>query len=904
MTSVSGSRFTLAPSRLTRDLKIKYKASVVVGVPLLILVGYLALVSFAVNPSIASAQSAYDNTIRAENVAHDAESDLGQILVKLAQPLGSTPHATTGRQTVMAALADIHAERIDITANVSNLQSLSAHHPKLITMAGTLSGQLSSILSKLAALTSDAASLSASTGPGHSSVSLPSPVRNLLAGVFGGITSAESTVKRFIIHENGIMSDAKATLAGRHDTGGSVSLAAMLIATIGGVVVMLIISSGVSKRLTAIEMASLRLHKGEELTDLPVGKDEIGQIAAGLKEASKELRHRERSLRDQRDEILDRERLISSIFEAVPDVITVRDTAGKVIRVSPEVERSLGITMDGARELMRNFQHVLPEDRQPSLELQAATIASPHTTSLPMRVRARGKTGEVKTYEIRCRPLISKGGEVIGTVTAARDISDQVTKEDELTRAKQEADKANQAKSEFLSRMSHELRTPLNSILGFSQLIKMDEIPDQIREYVIQIEKGGKHLLSLINEVLDLARVEAGRLSLSIEPVIVVPNIREAMDIISPLAFTSNVSLAFNRNDVGNYLAVKADSQRLMQVLLNLLDNAIKYNIKGGSVMVNLEQRQCDKGRTVRISVVDTGRGIPANALEAIFTPFTRLSADSTSIPGTGIGLALTRRLVEAMGGTITVTSEPGKGSTFCVEVPMDESTASAGLNENPAGDPMEAVIISGSQAVDAVHASGNAGSETSPDGSLDSAVAGNEVERLFTVLYIEDNVASARLMEEILSKRPSVRLIPTALGRLGIDIARQYHPDLILLDLHLEDMSGEDVLREITADSDLASIPVVIVSADATPSTLKRLVNDGACRYMTKPVDVQVMLEMVDTFRSQASDRDETCERASHGQATYSPEPQEDDLPSHSFTWRHYEIAPAQENDGGQPSA
>ncbi|MCL4433751.1 MAG: ATP-binding protein [Actinobacteria bacterium] len=902
MTSSSGRKFPFAPSRLTRDLKIKYKASVVVGVPLLILVGYLALAGFAVNPSIASAQSAYDNTIRAENEAHDAESDLGQILVKLAQPLGSTPHATTGRQTVMAALADIRAERIDITANVRNLQSLSDHHPRAIAMAGALSGQLSSVLSKLAALTSDVASLSGSTGPStgssHSSVSLPGPVRHLLAGVFGGITSAESTVRRFISNENGIMSNAKATLAARHDAGGSVSLAAVLIAIIGGVVVMLIISSGVSKRLTAIEMASLRLHKGEELTDLPVGKDEIGQIAAGLKEASQELRHREKSLRDQRDEILDRERLISSIFEAVPDIITLRDTAGKVIRVSPEVERSLGITMDRARELMCNFQHVLPEDRRPSLELQATTIASPRTASLPMRVRARGKTGEVKTYEIRCRPLTSKDGRVVGTVTAARDISDQVTKEDELKSAKQEADKANQAKSEFLSRMSHELRTPLNSILGFSQLIKMDEIPDQIREYVVQIEKGGKHLLSLINEVLDLARVEAGRLSLSIEPVMVVPSIREAMDIISPLAFTSNVSLAFNRNDVGNYLAVKADSQRLMQVLLNLLDNAIKYNIKGGSVMVNLEQQQCDRGRTVRISVVDTGRGIPANALEAIFTPFTRLSADSTSIPGTGIGLALTRRLVEAMGGTITVTSEPAKGSTFCVEVSVNESTASAGSNENPAGDPMEAGITSGSQAADAVLDSGNAGTEMQPAGSPESAATGSEAERLFTVLYIEDNVASARLMEEILSKRPSIRLIPAALGRLGIDIARQYHPDLILLDLHLEDMSGEDVLREITAGGDLSGTPVVIVSADATPGSLERLISQGACRYMTKPVDVHAMLKMVDTFRSQASDR------ASHGQATYSPEPQADDLPSRSSTWRHYGIAPAQENDGGQPSA
>ncbi|MHB8263919.1 MAG: ATP-binding response regulator, partial [Acidimicrobiales bacterium] len=459
----------------------------------------------------------------------------------------------------------------------------------------------------------------------------------------------------------------------------------------------------------------------------------------------------------------------------------------------------------------------------------------------------------------------------------------------------------------FLSRMSHELRTPLNSILGFSQLIKMDEIPDQIREYVDQIEKGGKHLLSLINEVLDLARVEAGRLTLSVEPVMVVPTVREALDIVSPLAFTGNVSLVFNRNGIGHYQTVRADSQRLMQVLLNLLDNAIKYNVKGGTVIVNLEQRQCPQGYTIRISVADTGRGIPPDALEAIFTPFTRLGADSTSIPGTGIGLALTRRLMEAMGGTITVTSAAGKGSTFSVDLSMDPATdlstdqnmAHTSLDENPGGNPPGTKQTGSSQVIDTA-ADPYKMVNTSP---------GSKEERLFTVLYIEDNVASTKLMVEILSRRPFVRLIPAALGRLGIDIARQYRPDLILLDLHLEDMSGRDVLREITADGDFAGIPVVIVSADATPSSLERLVDDGAYRYMTKPVDVRAMLEMIDTLRSQACDRDTDGGPASfspksHSPASHGPEAQAGDQPTRSFVWRDYDIAEDPAKEEGHSSS
>ncbi len=527
----------------------------------------------------------------------------------------------------------------------------------------------------------------------------------------------------------------------------------------------------------------------------------------------------------------------------------------------PEKDVYNSVRMDQALSLLDNFMHVLPEDQPASVDLQAAAIASPNEVPPPIRVRVRRPAGELRTFEVRCRSLVDREGEVIGTVTASRDITDQVVVEEDLRRAKLSADRANQAKSEFLSRMSHELRTPLNSILGFSQLIKMEDTTDAVRNYVDQIEKGGKHLLSLINEVLDLARVEAGKLSLSMEPVMIVLLIQEALDVMSPMAFSKNVSLVFEHDGTSRTDMVMADSQRMTQVLLNLLDNAIKYNKREGSVTVRLERRRNDHKAIMRISVADTGRGIPEDAIDAIFTPFTRVGEESVQIPGAGIGLALTKRLVEAMGGRIGVESQPGQGSTFSVDVDVAVAGSSSlsgtyQLQDAGAGQDADTGQDASQPPSEPEQYSVQDAGEMRRDGDQLSGThelqdAGTSQERFFTVLYIEDNVANERLMEEVLSKRTSVRLLSAALGRLGIDLARQHLPDLILLDLHLEDISGEDVLREVVSDAELVNIPVVIVSADATPGSVTRLLNDGAYRYMTKPVDVQAVLDMIDELRS-----------------------------------------------------
>jgi len=377
----------------------------------------------------------------------------------------------------------------------------------------------------------------------------------------------------------------------------------------------------------------------------------------------------------------------------------------------------------------------------------------------------------------------------------------------ELTAANAEADRANQAKSDFLSRMSHELRTPLNAILGFGQLLEMRAEQPRDRESVEQILKGGRHLLGLINEVLDISRIEAGQLSLSPEPVAVSDAVKRVVDLSRPLANEGRIELQIDSSAVLER-HVLADSQRLQQVLLNLVSNGIKYTQEGGRVTVACQPSTGDR---VRITVTDTGPGIAPALQSRLFTPFDRLGVEGGGVEGTGLGLALSKRLVKAMGGVIGLDSVPRRGSTFWVELPETVSP-----------------------------------DERSGLGSLRQAPAGTAA-RSGTILYIEDNPSNLRLVERVLGEHTAIRLIPAMQGRLGLALAREHHPDLILADLHLPDMSGEDVLREIQNDAALQHTPIVVVSADATPGRMKRLLAAGARAYLTKPINVQELLTVIE---------------------------------------------------------
>jgi len=381
---------------------------------------------------------------------------------------------------------------------------------------------------------------------------------------------------------------------------------------------------------------------------------------------------------------------------------------------------------------------------------------------------------------------------------------------EEAERAKQEAERANRAKSEFLSRMSHELRTPLNAILGFSQVLKMDGLEPGQEECVQQILKGGRHLLGLINEVLDISRIETGSLALSSEAVNVAELLTETLDLIRPLAAEREIRIQAP-SERGCAGVVQADRQRLRQVLLNLASNAVKYNRHGGSI--GFACKAAADGR-IRILVHDTGPGIPTDKLQRLFTPFDRLGAEHTDIQGTGMGLALSKGLAEAMGGTLTAHSVQGQGSTFTLELAVAE-------------DPLERYQRDLSARPAPVH-NHHAGPER-------------------TVLYVEGNPSNLRLVERLLGQRGGVRLLTTTQGHLVHGLARQHRPDLVMLDLHLPDIGGEEVLRRLQADPHTAHLPVVVLSADATPGQIQRLLAAGASQYLTKPLDVTRFLEVVD---------------------------------------------------------
>jgi len=373
------------------------------------------------------------------------------------------------------------------------------------------------------------------------------------------------------------------------------------------------------------------------------------------------------------------------------------------------------------------------------------------------------------------------------------------------------AEAANHSKSEFLSRMSHELRTPLNAVLGFAQLLELDQLTGPQQESVTQILKGGRHLLDLINEVLDISRIDTGTLPLSLEPVLVRELVEDTLVLMRPLADHRHIRVVANSPAIGGAY-VLADRQRLKQILLNLVANGVKYNNDGGTVAVSWDPVDSEQ---LRITVADTGPGIQAEYLDRLFVPFERLGAERTEVEGTGVGLALSRRLAQAMGGTVEVASTYGEGSRFWVQLPV-------------AQDPLE-------------------GHDELDDATLDPVDAPMvRSEQRRKILYIEDNPSNLRLVERLLGRRSDVEVISAMQGRMGLALAREHRPALILLDLHLPDIDGDQILRQLRDDPLTATTPVVIVSADATERQIDRLLAEGALAYLTKPLVLRELLSVL----------------------------------------------------------
>jgi PAS domain S-box-containing protein len=529
------------------------------------------------------------------------------------------------------------------------------------------------------------------------------------------------------------------------------------------------------------------------------------------------------SSRKKRDKDLhaSREALVAAleanqrIMDNSLDVICTISETGQFLTASAACTQIWGYTPSELAGL-RYIDLVHPDDRARTAEAQQTLVATGQITDFVNRyVRKDGGVVDVlwsATWSAKDKIMFC----------VAHDVTERSRNEKALRAAKEEADRANSAKSDFLSRMSHELRTPLNAILGFGQLLERQNPTETQRQRIGHVVKAGRHLLNLINEILDISRIDAGNFQVSLEPVCVADAVAEAVDLIRPLAAERSVEIAADAVPHDGCHVV-ADQQRLKQVLLNLLSNGVKYTPVGAKISVSSVLRE---GGSMRISVHDTGAGIPPSKLPLLFMPFERLGAELSNVEGTGLGLALSKRLVDAMNGSIGVDSEVGSGSTFWIDLPLADSPLAQ----------MDARSRAASPSVDELPGTRR------------------------KLLYIEDNLSNLMLMEQVLGEFPDVELLSAIQGRVGVDLARQHAPDVILLDLHLPDIPGWKVLDLLRTDESTRHIPVIVISADATSRQVKRLLDAGAQRYITKPIDIVEFARAIEETTATAR---ETRERA-----------------------------------------
>lgn len=498
-------------------------------------------------------------------------------------------------------------------------------------------------------------------------------------------------------------------------------------------------------------------------------------------------------------ELVRAEERLALIVAGLDDGIVSIDPHGRISAANPAAERILGplatplVGLDlklAPWEVVDDSGAPLPPEARP--ELVALATGTPTFATIGLR-----RDGAECWVAVAAHPLQRTPDQRFVAATY-KDVSERLR----IEAALKAAEATDRAKSEFLSRMSHELRTPMNSVLGFAQLLRIDDLEPNHQEAVDQILKAGRHLLGLLDEVLDLERIQSGHLDVNLAPVAVAATLQEAVELVQPLAVASGIAIDLRLGRDGNTL-VLADEQRVRQVVLNLLTNGVKFNRPHGRVTVTC--RVVDD--TLVIRVHDTGAGIAPEDLEQIFLPFERLDADRQGIDGAGVGLALAKQLTEAMGGAIGVTSELGSGSTFFLALRTVEPESR-----------VEPPPVTAERLTDVL-------ARTDP--------------MRHRVLYIEDNVDSRRLMERIAALHGSLDLETAGSVREGIDRARVTNPHAILLDIHLPDGTGDEVMQWLRDDEALRDTPVIVLTADATPKRRREFIAGGAVAYLTKPVDL-----------------------------------------------------------------
>jgi PAS domain S-box-containing protein len=538
----------------------------------------------------------------------------------------------------------------------------------------------------------------------------------------------------------------------------------------------------------------------------------IGYLLIGTDNTARKQVEAEQKKLDQR--LRDQQFYTRSLIESNIDALITTDPSGIITDVNKQMEALTGCTRDeliGA-PFKNNFTD--PERAEAAIKL---VLSEKKVTDYELTASARDGKKTVVSYN--ATTFYDRDRRLQGVFAAARDVTERKRSEAalqvtnvELESAKSAAEKANLAKSDFLSSMSHELRSPLNAILGFAQLLETTSpLPTEgQKENIAQILKAGWHLLKLINEVLDLAVVESGKMSLSPEPVALGEVISECQAMMEPQAQKQGISMTFPKLDAPFF--VNADRTRLKQVLINLLSNAIKYNRKRGTVEVICAATGPDR---IRISVKDTGAGLPPEKLTQLFQPFNRLGQESNGQEGTGIGLVMSKRVVELMDGVIGVDSAVGVGSVFWIELLLTSAPAFAETSVE-----FKAVA----------HAPAPAGA------------------RLRTLLYVEDNPANLTLVEQLVARRDDISLLTAVNGTLGIELARSSRPEVILMDINLPGISGIEALRILREDVATAHIPIVALSANAMPRDIKKGLEAGFFRYLTKPIKVNEFMDTLDT--------------------------------------------------------
>lgn len=629
------------------------------------------------------------------------------------------------------------------------------------------------------------------------------------AEIARGLTANKRVLDSLRAEIEGMQARERELLAARQQrldklrSSGLLATGILMLAGLGGsLFAVFLFSNGIVRRVQRLERDAMLLAQGEVIARPQAGRDEIGLLAERMKEASELLRAREQALRDGEE----RFRLV---IEGVRDYgIFMLDTEGYVVSWNTGAQRIKGWSSDEI--VAQHFSVFYPgkDGHSRSMRNLEDAVREGRVEDEGWRVR---KDGTQFWANVVITALHDETGALRGFSKVTRDITERRRAEEALEIARQEAETASAAKSLFLSRMSHELRTPLNAILGFAQLLELDRNAAGVQEKssIDQILRAGRHLLALIDEVLDIARIEAGKLGLAIAPTLLPTVIEEAVGLSRPQAKQRGVTIHWEARGL---TPIAADPRRLLQVLLNLLSNAIKFNREGGIVSLRAQR----SGERVRIEVIDSGVGIEADQAGQLFQPFTRLGAAAMRSEGTGLGLSLSRALVEAMEGAIGYArrDDGREGACFWVELPLS------------------AQPLTGAEP------------QTGPTPHV------TRQPRPATILLIEDNLANAQLIEAVIARHfPDVRLLSAMQARIGLDLALLHQPDLVLLDLHLPDRDGDWVLEELRPA--LPDLTVILLTADAIAAQADWVAR-GARAVLTKPIDVPQLVRELERALSE----------------------------------------------------